>query len=362
MLLWILIAALTVICCAVLIYAARTRPVNDAHPIAAAAERGHQRSLLGEIDDDLAAGRISPADATAAKAELAREVIRTERETPAAIPDAPTLSRLPMAAALVAGVLGVAVYSTIGSPQLPSAPLAGRETPQQTQINLDDAVAQVEAQLAKTPDDVRGWRVLAPVYLQAGRYDDAVHAFRRILELAPPTADAQTDLAEALLLANDGAPVPEVTQLLEAAQALEPGHQRSAFYLAGEAMQAGDFDTAIAHWQALIDTAKGDESWLPIAQRGLEMAKAGTNTPPAATGDEGSQQQMIRSMVEGLDARLMSDGGTLEEWTQLIRSRLVLGERAKAQAAYDAARMAYPDATERAGLDTFADENGLTEN
>jgi cytochrome c-type biogenesis protein CcmH len=54
----------------------------------------------------------------------------------------------------------------------------------------------------------------------------------------------------------------------------------------------------------------------------------------------------------------MSEGGSIEEWTQLVRSRLVLGERDLAQTAYDAAVKAYPDPAMRVALDALArDEN-----
>lgn len=363
MLVWTLIAAMAAICCAALIYAGRARPVNVGPATDAQAERGHQRSLLAEIDTDLAAGRISPADATAAKAELAREVMRSEKAEAPPEPDAAKtgFAGLTIAASVVAAGLGVAVYAYVGNPQLPAAPLASRDAPQQAGLNLDEAVAKVEAQMARTPDDVRGWRVLGPVYMRSGRYEDAVNAFRKVLALAPPTADAETDLAEALMMANAGNAGAEADELLQKAQSLEPGHPRSLFYLAGEAMRQKDFKTATTRWQQLIDNAKGDEPWLPVAKQGLEMAKSGTNTPPAATTGT-SQQEMIRNMVESLTARLQDDGGTLAEWTQLIRSRLVLGERDKAQAAYDAARKAYPNAADRTDLDAFAAENGLTGN
>ena len=64
-------------------------------------------------------------------------------------------------------------------------------------------------------------------------------------------------------------------------------------------------------------------------------------------------------MVDGLDARLKAQGGSIDEWTQLVRSRLVQGRSADAQAAYDLARKAYPDAKVRTELDVLAADNGL---
>ena len=70
----------------------------------------------------------------------------------------------------------------------------------------------------------------------------------------------------------------------------------------------------------------------------------------------------IEAMVEGLASRLEAEGGSIAEWTQLVRSRLVLGQTALAQQAYDAARSAYPDAAGRTELDVLAADNGLVAN
>ena len=49
-------------------------------------------------------------------------------------------------------------------------------------------VSQVEAHLERNPDDARGYEVLAPVYLQLGRFTDAVNARRKLLTLSGENA------------------------------------------------------------------------------------------------------------------------------------------------------------------------------
>ena len=80
----------------------------------------------------------------------------------------------------------------------------------------------------------------------------------------------------------------------------------------------------------------------------------------AATGGTAPPQQPdILKMVSGLADRLSRQGGSLDEWTQLVRSEIVLGDMGKAQSAYNAAKKAYPDGAERAGLDALAAQAGL---
>jgi cytochrome c-type biogenesis protein CcmH len=69
---------------------------------------------------------------------------------------------------------------------------------------------------------------------------------------------------------------------------------------------------------------------------------------------------MIRSMVDGLEARLQTDGDDLEGWQRLIRSRSVLGEMDKAKAALAKARERFKDKPEAiAALAGLAKEVGL---
>jgi cytochrome c-type biogenesis protein CcmH len=347
---WILAIAVTAVACAALYYAGAGRPVNATAAGVDDATTAHFRLQLKEIETDVAAGRMGEAEGVAAKAEMARELIRLKGEgRPAAV--AGRQRALVLAALAATSLLAFGTYGMLGSPDQPSLPLAGRPEPQMT---LADALARIEQQLTATPDDLRGWVAVAPVYMQTGRFAEAERAYRRVIELAGASAEAETDLAEALMMQQDGVLAGEPQRLLQSALARDPGQMRARYYLAGEATRLGEYQSAITQWNELIALASGDEPWLAAARNGLAAAEAGRNgesEQPAAAD--------IAAMVEGLSARLLADGGSLAEWTQLVRSRLVLGETAAAQAAYDAARVAYPDAARRTELDVLAADNGL---
>ncbi len=44
-------------------------------------------------------------------------------------------------------------------------------------MDMAVALSRVETHLQLNPTDGRGWEVLAPFYMRAGRYDDAARAF-----------------------------------------------------------------------------------------------------------------------------------------------------------------------------------------
>lgn len=332
-------------------------------PVASAgddvATRAFFRSQLEGIEEDVKVGRISHAEADAARAELAREVLRFEKQAKSggatAAGKAPVLLALPLVA-----VVSLGTYLAVGRADLPAQPFANRTVVADADgLSLEDAIAQIEARLVETPNDTRGWQALGPVYMQMGRFTEAANAFRRILELEPPQADTETDLAEALIMVNDGNATDEVLDLLRSAADRDPLHVRSRFYLAGELTRAGAYDEAIELWQYLLDIAVGEEPWIATARAGLAAAQAGgTNETLAEPVPDATQDVMIRGMVEGLAARLYDTGGGAAEWMQLVRSRMVLDGPDAAREDYERG-MAALSGDDQIALSDFATELGL---
>lgn len=350
---WIFAIVITAIACAALYYAARGRRVNAVPAGADDATTAHFRLQLKEIEGDIAAGRLGEAEGVAAKGELARELIRTQGESSRATGvNAPWV--VPVAL-LATALLAFGTYSFLGNPGLPSLPLSERPAPP-PEIDLDDAIARIEAQLQKTPDDVRGWSVIAPVYMQQQRFADAANAYRRVIELSGATADLETNLGEALMMQAGGDAAGEPLRLFESAAARDPRHIRSRFYVASESTRTGNFETAVRQWNEIIALGTPQDAWLDSAKAGLSAALDGLNNVlPETQMDDAA----IRGMVESLATRLYESGGSIEEWTRLVRSRMVLGDTEAAQLDYDRARAAYPDAAMRTELDVLAADNGL---
>ncbi|RDE10668.1 c-type cytochrome biogenesis protein CcmI [Pelagibacterium lacus] len=320
---------LALACVGVLLAGLRRAPKPQAET---GAERAFFRSQLEGIDRDVEGGRMSATEAEAARAELAREVIRHEKETGHG--RAGANGRIVLMAVLPVLVVGsLGLYAVIGRADLPAQPLSTREIATLPgQMSVDEAVARVEAQMAETPGDVRGWLVLAPIYMTQERYGEAANAWRRVLELEPPTSTRQTNLAEAMIMANGGESTPESMALLREAVAGDPLGVRQRFYLAGQLTDSGEFAEAIPIWEELLALAEGSEPWIETAGNGLAAAQAGlASTALDASSPDATLDVMIRGMVDGLAARLAGEGGSADEWMQLVRSRQQLDGDAAAR-------------------------------
>jgi cytochrome c-type biogenesis protein CcmH len=307
------------------------------------------RDQLEEIARDRAAGQIGEVEAQAAKVEVSRRLLGAADAQAASAGPPPAAEatwhrRLVAVIALVVLPLGAGgLYLKVGSPDLPGQPLSARAADVQNQ-SIDHLVAQVEAHLQANPEDVRGWDVIAPVYLRLGRFDDAVKARRTLLRLAGETAERQADLGEALVGTANGIVTAEAKAAFERAVALDAGDVKGRYFLGLAAEQDGRKAEAVSIWRAMLASAPEGSPWVGFVRGELARLEGGGPGPEdlAAAADLGPEQRMamIRGMVEKLSERLHHDGSDLEGWLRLVRSYMVLGERDKARAAAGEARQA----------------------
>jgi cytochrome c-type biogenesis protein CcmH len=200
-------------------------------------------------------------------------------------------------------------------------------------------VAKVEAHLERNPGDGRGWEVLAPIYLQTGRFDDAVKARRHALEIIGPDAARLGDLGEAMVLAANGVVTAEARSLFERAAVLDREDVMAPYYLGLAAKQDGRRDEAEKTWRALLARAPQGAPWIVLVQNALARIDEKT-VPPTGSASAEHGGGSVQEMVDRLAERLKKDGSNLDGWIQLVRSYRVLGQADKATAAIAEAQIA----------------------
>ncbi|MDV4179042.1 c-type cytochrome biogenesis protein CcmI [Rhizobium brockwellii] len=367
MLFWILVAALTAALAVILLYPL-LRGAKAADNIRAG-EAAVYRDQLRELDRDLDGGLITPEEADYARAEIGRRLIAVSADEPAQTPKPARHHRFTEAfVLLVLPVLGLCLYLTTGRPDLPSQPLEARlENPGNDVAVL---ITKAERHLAVNPDDGKGWDVLAPIYFRTMRVNDAQLAYRNAIRLLGPSPVRLDGLAETLMAVSDGVVTEEARQVLEQSLTLEPDNPRARFYIALSMEQAGRPNEARQAFETLAKQSPADAPWLPLVNEHIAMnggAKAGADPAapganlaapggnPAAPGNPtqqdvaaaetmnaGDRQQMIRGMVESLDAKLSEDPNNFEGWMRLVRSYAVLNDKDRAAGALKRGLAAFP--------------------
>lgn len=329
------------------------------------------RDQLAELERERAEGLLGEAEAAAARREVERRLLRAARAAGPALQATRSGRVLLLTALVLVPLLAGLTYARIGRPDLPDQPLAARALPPADGPDIAALVARLEQRLASDPSSLEGWLLLARSKAALGDPLAGVAAARRALALDPTSIPAKGTLAELLIEAGGGTVAPEARDLLAEVRARDPGEPRAAFFAGLAAAQAGDREGALEIWRSLLAAAPADAPWragVVAAMRsaapglGLEVEAmlaaapgrpAGAAPSPSPEAEERARAiaalpreerlAAIRSMVDGLEARLAADGSDVEGWARLANARRVLGEPDKARAAFERALALRPD-------------------
>jgi cytochrome c-type biogenesis protein CcmH len=367
---WLILALMTVATVFAVIWPL-AKPKGDAR---SGSEVEVYRDQLDELERDLKASAIGATEAKAARIEIARRLLTA---ADAAKNDFAETSPVPTTryrrAAIVAVLLllplgAISLYLRLGSPELASEnSIPRRDTPSGQQTEIENLVAKVEAHLQKNPEDGRGWEVIAPVYMQVGRYSDSVSAWRSALSLLGESAERQANLGEALVAEANGIVTDEANKAFVRAVTLDKTTVSARYYLGVAAEQDGKREEAARIWRDLIAGAPKGARWIAEVRTALARVEGASGSPSRGPTAEqmatamrqspDQQTAMIRGMVDGLAARLKQDGSDLDGWVRLVRSYKVLGELDKARAAIsDAEHALEKDPETRKRLDAALKE------
>lgn len=169
--------------------------------------------------------------------------------------------------------------------------------------DVSTMIERLAARLVTTPGDIKGWQMLGWSYFQTARYREAANAYAKATALDPSSAELKVAYEQAKAKTSETAQTDAV--------------------------------------------GKGGD--------GLSVKKTteSETMPP-------HEHDAIRSMVDGLAARLESSPRDVEGWARLMRSRVVLGERDVAATAFRKALEVFKDDAAATGrISAAAIELGL---
>ncbi|HEY1746665.1 MAG TPA: c-type cytochrome biogenesis protein CcmI [Xanthobacteraceae bacterium] len=350
MVLWIIFAFMT----AAAIYAVCWPLVRGTRKFAGGSDLLVYKDQLLEIDRDRASGLIGESESEAARLEVSRRLLAAANAPAAKALDESAIRvgkrrRAAILSAAIVLALGVpGLYVALGSPNVPGEPAFARVPGPKGEQTIAALVGQVEANLARNPNDGTGWELIAPVYLRLGRFDDAVQARKKSLALNGESATRQADLGEAEAAAADGVVTADARASFQRAVVLDPHEPKARYFLGLAAEQDGKSESAASMWRGLLADAPPDAPWASFVRDALARLAGNPSKEPGPTASEvaaagnmsePARREMISSMVSRLADRLRGNGADVDGWLRLVRAYTVLGDRDKARsAAADAKR------------------------
>ena len=146
---------------------------------------------------------------------------------------------------LLVGFLGGIVYSVYKGP-VSGAP----SVQQQQQGSTLQAIASLEAETSRNPDNVEAWTQLGHAYFDSDQYGKAIFAYNKSLELLPGNLNVMTDLG--VMYRRNGNPEMAL-QTFDKVLSINPRHEQARFNKG--VVQLYDFNdtkAAIESWSELV--------------------------------------------------------------------------------------------------------------
>ncbi len=333
------------------------------------------KGQLGEVDAQVAANLIDPAEAEALRAEIKRRILVEDRESAGvARPFAPTsMPWVALGLVAIVTLCATALYAMMGHPELQSG-MATASAPQAQSAAADpkahpmgevaNMIAGLEAKLQQNPGDAQGWQMLGWSYMRTGRPADAAKAYAKAVAIDPANVEYLSAEGEAMVQ-SEGKVSDEAAAIFQRALKGDPADPRARYFLAIHRDQKGDHAGAMNDFVALLKSAPPDAPWaaqvrtyvedlakeqhidltgkLPPVAAAPATAPGPNSAQVAAAGQmsDADRKAMIHSMVDKLAGELKANPKDSGGWVRLMRARMVLGESDKAADAYKQARQAF---------------------
>jgi cytochrome c-type biogenesis protein CcmH len=246
------------------------------------------RDQFEDIEHDVRAGVLDPAQAVQARQELERRVLEeVTGKTGLPVKKSRTWG-LPIAIAVTLPVAALGLYLHLGNPEgLSAIPHAASNLSSISPEQFGEMTAKLAARLQEKPDDVVGWTMLGRAYRATERHEEAAKAFARASALKPDDAELLADQAESLAISRGRNLAGEPTRLLDRALKLDPDSAKALALAGSGAFERKDYKAAIGHWERLLKQPDIGPELAQALQTGIIEARAlaegrKPTAPPAA--------------------------------------------------------------------------------
>ena len=323
------------------------------------------KTQLEELEKDVLDGITNEEAAAPIRLEIQRRILRSSRQAG----QSKTLyssNQFIMAGfvfvALIAGSFGL--YWELGSPELPSQPLASRDIDGEKEKMVGDGqdmqllITRLSERLQEQPDNLDGWVLLARSLSRMRKYEQAANTFLQATKIEPNDPNLYIGAGENFYFLADRFISSASLSAFQKAEEIAPGHPGVRFYMALYDLQSGREDVALKSWIDLYKESDPNDAFIPVLKgqitqlagklgqdvSGLfeQEAPASSQGLPALSREDremaaemsaADRQDMIKSMVARLAER-MEEEPDFEGLMRLGRSYGTLGDLEKSAETY----------------------------
>jgi cytochrome c-type biogenesis protein CcmH len=255
---------------------------------------------------ELAQEAASPEDLARLTAESERNLLGDLEAAEKPKTQASTRGRLAVVATLaIVPVLALTLYLALGR-----IDLIGARAPD-NMADVQESIRQLADRLAKQPNDLEGWVLLARSLQATNQPDKALTAYEFALKLAPEDLDVKAFYAQALAETHQGSMAGKPTEIVDEILKKKPDHQ-TALWMAGiAAAERKDAAKTVEYWERLKNQfAPGSEEAKQL--EGYIAQVQGHSVPvepskPAATAAAGKHIRVTVALAENLKGRVSPD-------------------------------------------------------
>lgn len=153
-------------------------------------------------------------------------------------------------------VASILLYFQLGNAELAEIQYSG-PPPQEAVSNqnmhmVGEMIGRLSTRLKTQPDDAEGWMLLGRSYTAIHKYQEAVLAFKRAIELVGEQPQLLADYAEAMALANNNRFDKSITDLVQRVLELQPENPKGLWLAGIGAAYLGDNASAVLYWERLL--------------------------------------------------------------------------------------------------------------
>jgi cytochrome c-type biogenesis protein CcmH len=179
-------------------------------------------------------------------------------------------------------ILAWVVYAAVGAPAIvgiDQQAMQGEMNPQR----LQEAMQSLRERVEKNPQDREGWLLLGQAYRLAEDLPAAANAYRKAADDPKVSARLLAELAETVVLQNQGNFQGEPLQLLERAYQIDPKEPKTMGLLGAALYRTGQPDRAVQVLQALIASLPPDSEQARQMVQVVERIKGEAAGGPSAS-------------------------------------------------------------------------------